>query len=263
MKTFRPAVLIALTIGWFAFERVAPAVEIQLYDASAGTLPGTQPWLTYGEIGTVTQTLLGTTGTRLTSDLGAQAGWSNTVPILNTFKNPAFPSLDAAQGFAIDWSMRMISETHSSPNRAGTSMLLLGSDNTGIEICFWTDQVWAQTSNPLFTKGESVNFDTTTASVDYRLQVNGGNYVLYANQAQILTGQTRSYAAFGSSPYTLSNFLFLGDNTTSAGATVEIGSVRLITPIPETGLTGIIVALAAGAVALRRCRKSQPPSSKA
>lgn len=263
MSMFRPAILLAMTIGLLASNRSMNAVEITLYDASAGTLPGTQPWLFYAELGTVTQTLLGTTGTRLASDLGSQAGYSNTVPILNTYKNPGFPSLDASQGFAIDWSMRLISETHSSPNRAGTSMILLGSDNMGIELGFWTDQVWAQTSNPLFTKGESVNFDTTSASVDYRLQVNGGNYVLYANQSQILTGQTRSYAAFGSAPYTLSNYFFLGDNTTSAGATVDIGSVRLITPIPETSLTSLIVALAAGAVALRRRQNAKRTSTKA
>jgi hypothetical protein len=244
MKFDRLWILISF-IGFLYGSNSASSAEFLLYDASSGTLPGTQPWLFYAALGSATQTSLGTSGTRLTTDQAAQAGWSNTIPILNSFKNPAFPALISSDGFAIDWSMQMLSESHSSQNRAGTSIILLGSDNRGIELGFWTDQIWAQTSDPLFTKGESTNFDTTSNSVDYRLLIFGDTYSLYADNVSILTGQTRSYAAFGSAPYTLSNYYFLGDNTTSAGASVDIGSIRLITSVPETGWTGLIVAIVA------------------
>ncbi len=231
------------------------ATEFVLYDAALGTLPGNQSWLFYAAAGSATQTSLGTSGTRLATDLAAQAGWSNTIPILNSFKNPAFPSLSSTDGFAIDWSMQMITESHTSDNRAGTSMILLGSDNKGIEIGFWSNEIWAQKSDPLFTKGESTNFVTTAASVDYRLLIKDSSYYLFANDTQILTGQTRSYAAFGSAPYTLSNYFFVGDNTTSAAATVDFGSIRLITSVPETGITGLIIATAAAAVVYGRTRR--------
>lgn len=260
MKSPRTASIIATVIVFFATSIKIQAAEILLYDATAATLPGDQSWLFYGALGNVTQTLLGGSGTRLATDLPAQAGWSNTVPISNALKNPAFPALNAAEGYAIDWSMRMISENHTSENRAGTSIILLGSNNFGIELGFWTDQIWAQKSDPIFTRGETVTYDTATAYVNYRLLISGTGYELFANQARILSGLTRSYAASGSVPYTLSNFFFLGDNTTSAGATVEIGSVRLITAVPETGMTSLIITLAAGALALKR-RLSKSPGA--
>lgn len=249
-----------LSLWSLGAEMRSNAMDYVLYDASLGTLPGTQPWLFYGAAGTATQSLLGTSGTRLTTDLAAQAGWSNTIPILNTFKNANFPTLSSADGFAIDWSMQMIAESHSSVNRAGTSMILLGSDNKGIEIGFWTDQIWAQTADPLFTKGESTNFVTTASSVNYRLLIKDSSYYLFANDAKILSGQTRSYAAFGSAPYTLSNYFFIGDNTTSASATVDIGSIRLITSVPETGITSLIIAAAASVIVLARQRRKSARS---
>ena len=173
----------------------------------------------------------------------------------NTFKNAAFPTLSSSGGFAIDWSMQMIAESHSSGNRAGTSMILLGSDNKGIEIGFWTDQIWAQTSDPLFTKGESTNFVTTASSVNYRLLIKDSRYYLFANDAEILSGQTRSYAAFGAAPYTLSNYFFVGDNTTSASATVDIGTIRLVTTVPETGVTSLLIAAAASIIVMARRRR--------
>lgn len=260
MNHFCRISLILLSLLHLGTDRGLNAMDYVLYDASQGTLPGTQPWLFYGAAGTANQSLPGTSGTRLTTDLTAQAGWSNTIPILNTFKNAAFPTLSSSDGFAIDWSMQMIAESHTSENRAGTSMILLGSDNKGIEIGFWTNQIWAQTADPLFTKGESTNFVTTASTVNYRLLITDSSYYLFANDAEILSGLTRSYAAFGSAPYTLSNYFFIGDNTTSASATVDIGSIRLITSVPETGITSLIIAAAASMIVMARHR-SRPARS--
>lgn len=261
MNQFRRIGFLVLILWSFGTGGRLNAMDYVLYDASLGTLPGSQPWLFYGAAGTATQSSLGTSGTRLTTDLAAQAGWSNTIPVLNTFKNPAFPTLSNVDGFAIDWSMQMIAESHSSVDRAGTSMILLGSDNKGIEIGFWTDQIWAQTSDPLFTKGESTNFVTTASSVNYRLLIKDSSYYLFANDAQILSGQTRSYAAFGSAPYTLSNYFFIGDNTTSASATVDIGSIRLVTSVPETRITSLIIVAAASMIILVRHRRKPARSA--
>lgn len=235
----------------FAFHQ-APAVDILLYDAPAGQLPESQPWLFYaadtGSGGTVAKNLA-TAGTSLATNNTARAGWSNMIPILNVFKNSSFPSLNPGTGFALEWSMHILAESHASNDRAGTSVILLGSDLKGIELAFWSDQVWAQTASPLFTHGESATFDTSSATVGYRLEVQGSAYLLYANGSPILGGATRSYAAFGSEPYTLSNYFFIGDNTTLAGATTEFGSIRLITPVPEPssvllslfGVTSLVV----------------------
>lgn len=219
------------------------AVDILLYDSSLNTLPESQSWLFYaqdtGAVGSVDKTLIGS-GTRLATDNAARAGWSNTIPLINMWKNPNFPQLMSSEGFALEWSMRVVAESRVSANRSGFSMILLGDDNSGIELGFWSDEIWAQNSDPLFTHGESVAKDTTSGMINYRLEIVENQYLLLADQAKILTGLTRNYTAFGSAPYTLKNYLFFGDNTTSAGATVEFGSIMLATQVPESGNLAMI-----------------------
>ena len=232
----------------------AGAVDIMLYDAATGQLPESQPWLFYaqdaGTGGTISKSIV-SGGTSLATNNAGRAGWSNTIPILNILKNASFPALNPGVGFALEWSMQVLSEGHASNDRAGTSVILLGSDNKGVELGFWADQVWAQSASPSFTHGESVLYDTSSSAVRYRLEVQGPAYLLYANGSQILSGATRSYAAFGSAPYTLSNYLFLGDNTTSAGATTQFGSMRLVTPVPEPS-TIILAALGIAVLGMSR-----------
>jgi len=232
------------------------ASEIMLYDSSAGTLPGNQSWLFYAQDtssgGTASASLV-TGGTNFSTNNPGRGGWSNTIPILNVYKNANFPTLSSTAGFALDWSMQVFSESHNTNDRAGTSLILIGADNQGIELGFWTDQVWAQLASPLFTHGETAALDTSSFSVNYRLQIQGSNYLLYADGNQILNGQTRSYAAFGSAPYTLSNYFFIGDNTTSAGATTQFGSIHLITPVPEaSSLSLSLIGIMALVFACRR-----------
>jgi hypothetical protein len=230
----------------------AHASDIMLYDSSAGTLPGNQPWLLYAQDtssgGTASASLV-TGGTNFSTNNPGRGGWSNTIPILNVYNNANFPTLSPTAGFALDWSMQVASETHNTNDRAGTSVILIGADNQGIELGFWSDQVWAQLASPLFTHGETAALDTSSSSVNYRLQIQGANYLLYADGNQILNGQTRSYAAFGSAPYTLSNYFFIGDNATSAGASTNFGSIRLTTPVPESsslllGVSGLLILVA-------------------
>ena len=228
------------------------ASDIMLYDSSAGTLPGNQSWLFYAQdtaSGGTASASLATGGTNFSTNNPGRGGCSNTIPILNAYKNASFPTLSSTAGFALDWSMQVASESHNTNDRAGTSVILIGADNQGIELGFWTDQVWAQLASPLFTHGETAALDTSSSSVNYRLEIQGSNYLLYANNSQILNGQTRTYTAFGSAPYTLSNYFFIGDNTTSAGASTNFGSIRLTTPVPEAsslllGVSGLLILVA-------------------
>ncbi len=94
--------------------------------------------------------------------------------------------------------------------------------------------MWAQNDNPLFTHGESATFDTTAAgagaagTVRYRLSVLGDRYWLFNVGAgdvatPLLDNQPlRDYSAFVGpiDPYETPVFLFLGDDTTSARASV-------------------------------------------
>jgi hypothetical protein len=58
------------------------------------------------------------------------------------------------------------------------------------------------------------------------------NYVLRANGTTILTGPIRDYTAFAGFPdvYETPNFLFLGDDTSSASAVAGIRQVILVQP---------------------------------
>ena len=205
---------------------------ITLFDGNG--LPANQPWLSYATTGgTATQTGQ-TTGVRLVTDLAASAGYSNYTP-LGALKNGTFPSLNRSNGFELNFNLTVSSENHSSNDRAGFSVSLIGSDVRGIELGFWGNQIWAQESSPLFTRGETINFDTSVQR-DYRLRVQDNSYALFTGGNQLLTGSIRNYTAFGSPPYTLPNFLFLGDNTTSAGADITLGAITLqsnLTAVPE------------------------------
>lgn len=230
------------------------SAAITLYDDSLGTLPGAQPWLIFGQDsflsgGTFSQTLVGS-GVRLVSDNAVSAGYSNYLPVVNTFKNAGFPVLDRAAGFALSFQLLVNAEAHANANRAGFSVILLANDRQGIELGFWGNEIWAQ-SGAAFTHAEGVAFDTTSAEVDYVLSILGSTYVLSANGVPVLNGGLRDYSSFGT-PYSLPNFVFLGDDTSSAGADVSLGMVTL-TAAPEPGSLGLLALGLAGWLVRRRC----------
>lgn len=68
-------------------------------------------------------------------------------------------------------------------------------------------------------------FDTSTNAVDYELCISGGEYRLGTAGTMLLTGPLRDYSAFGQ-PYDWPEFLFLGDDTSSAGARVAITRIE-------------------------------------
>lgn len=226
MKPFALAWLLLLPLGVCAQTTV-------LYDETAGTLPASQTWLTYlaDSVTNATQTYVPGQGAQLVTTSGAMAGYFNKNPLLGTLVNPAFPTLNRTAGFAIQFDLLVSSETHSNNNRAGFSIIALASDSRGIELGFWNNEVWAQNDSPLFTHGEGIAF-STTVKTSYQLTLLGNQYTLAANGSSILTGSLRDYSSFGL-PYTNNNFLFLGDDTSSADANITLGRVALLTAIPE------------------------------
>lgn len=227
-----------------------------LYNGAAGTSPQSQGWLEYTSLlSTATESTAGgktTLDTTAGSSNSEEAGFSNYTPG-GTLVNSSFPALNpAGSGFGLTFSVKLDSESHASTNRAGFDVILLGSDHNGIELGFWTNEIFAQASSPLFTHAENTTgFDPTAQSWLYALTVQGGNYELTANGIEILSGVTRNYTAFPPGvPYTLPNYVFLGDDTTSGQGAEEISSVAVV---PEPGTLTI---LAVGAVTMIRRKRA-------
>jgi hypothetical protein len=185
------------------------------------------------------------------------------------YSDPDVVPLDRSTGFELDFSVKLLSETHNSADRAGFSVIALSSDASpmGIELGFWTNEVWAQ--NAGFTHGESSRaFDTTAGLIDYRLAILGNSYTLFADNSQILNGSLRDYTAFNGGPpfnsgfpYNQSNFTFFGDDTSSANAKVQIASFNVVT-VPEPAGFGLaleasIIMVGAFGVLFRQ-RRHQP-----
>jgi hypothetical protein len=183
--------------------------------------------------------------------------------------NSNFPTLDPTTGYIISFTAQVESETSrvgadkngdKQDDRAGFSVIVIDKNKKGIELGFWSNRIWAQNdgtaepdpsnsstwSNTLFTQGEGVDFNTKTQAVKYDLAITGNTYSLFADNNRILTGNVRDYTPFkvasysvptplGSikvtppDPYEQPNFVFFGDNTPTAGATVNLNNVKITT----------------------------------
>jgi hypothetical protein len=158
----------------------------------------------------------------------------------------SLPALDRAAGYALRFSMQLVSEYHADSDkdgdgvgdRAGFSVIVLSSDTMGIELGFWEDQIWAQEqgaaeppAGTLFTHAESASFSTTGRMITYTLAVRDNEYELSSDGVTILRGQLRDYTTFEGpvNPYRTPNFIFLGDDTGSARAVIRLAYVALTT----------------------------------
>lgn len=252
MKT---VILLCGVVGWLGL--ISGARGVVLYDGSLGTAPDAQPWLTYDGLGLgITHATAGSVTTLNTAALaGNYAGYSNDYPT-TVVKNSAFPTLDPAAGFDLTFSVKIDGETHTSTDRAGFSVILLGSDHKGVELGFWTDEVFAQ--NTGFTHGQTATLDTTTGH-SYDLHVGGGSFTLSADGTPLLADAVRDHSAFTPpaglpNPYALPNYVFFGDDTTSGSATVEFSAAAVTVPEP-TCLLGLLAA----PTLLRRRRSAELP----
>jgi|GEM_PF-2667339 hypothetical protein len=206
-----------------------------LYSGYLGTAPASQNWLAFANVTGATQTV-GTTGTTLNTmaSQNIYAGYSNfNGPVL---VNPNFPSLDNTTGYRISFNLQLLEEARTNANRAGFSIIAVSQDKTkAIELGFQklsatTGNIFAQGSSPLFVAAENVSFNTTQAT-QYTLAVKDNSYTLLANGVQVLTGALRDYSAFSGpiDPYETPNFIFLGDDTTSARGSFVLSQVAVET----------------------------------
>ncbi|MCU0545336.1 MAG: Ig-like domain-containing protein [Oscillatoriaceae cyanobacterium Prado104] len=233
------------------------------YNNLAGNTPSSQGWLDLTNLNAVSPT---TTASEIYSGKGANlnstaansiyAGYSNHTA-LGTLVNPSFPVLDrnagsTSLGFNISFSLQIISESRSNQNEAGFSIVVVTSDRKAIELGFQqlsatTGNIFAKgdgiTPNPggqtngLFLPAENISYDINRATI-YTLTIEGDNYSLFSEVndgspmfggASVLSGPLRDYSAFTGAidPYETPNFLFLGDNSTSAQANINLSQVYL------------------------------------
>jgi hypothetical protein len=203
--------------------------------------------------GSVTPTAAGgVTNLDSTGNNAYQAGFGTVSPL----------ALNAATGYSLEFTAEILAESHSgNPVRAGFSVIVVGNDPTAsIEIGFQDGRLFAQNDAPLFGNPAA---DSNTAYnpvgmglVEYSLTIVGGGYTLLADDMVVLDGSLRDYTGLGLPPYTVPNTIFLGDDTSSAKASVNLSRVAIVNPspvpVPATGylfLTGV-----AGLVTAKRRR---------
>lgn len=228
-------------MGWIAGATVLAVPRMvsaaTLYDGSAANRPSDQGMLYQREPspGSAVETPL-VNGVSLNTAVvtADKAGYFGIFGV-----NPAVPVMDRSVGFTVTFDLKLISEAHENANRAGLSVIALGSDKKGIELGFWTNEIWAQSDSPIFTHAEGAAFDTTSGLLRYDLTVSGNSYTLMQGASTVLAGAVRDYSSFGL-PYTQQNFLFVGDDTTSAAGSFEFAYLA-VSAVPEPGTLGLLL----------------------
>ena len=240
------------------------AVTITLYDGAAGTTPNSYtstPYLNFSNSGGSQTASGGVTNLDTSSSESVQAGYSNYNS--SGLVNSLFPVLDNNAGYTLSFTMKVNSQTNNGSNgdyRAGFSAIVLGSDKKGIELGFRNPNtntnipdIFSQNSATFNTSGErnaSLGGILSNLST-YNLTILGNGYTLTNGGNTLLSGLLRDYtSAVGllTDVYRTPNFIFLGDNTISAGANVDIQSITLTTTdataVPEpSSMVGIGLAI--------------------
>ncbi len=234
---------------------VTPALGALLYAPASGQLPNNytpNPW-SYGQLtpapssvvtSPVSASISGGLLNLDTTAASVRAGWSSTGG-----------TMDRTTGYTLSFDLRINAEAHTGNDRSGFAVIALSSDLQGIELGFWSTEVWAQ--NVGFTHGEgTAAFNPSADVISYDLTIQGSSYTLKANDNQVLTGSLRNYSASGF-PYTTPNFVFLGDNTFSAAADSDLGAVAF-TVVPEPSEWSALAAAGMlGFAVLRRLQRTR------
>jgi hypothetical protein len=232
LRQFAGALLLALlVVGGLTTLPLAAAEAITvLYDGAVGDgtqTPGDQGFT----FGTLTPELVslsavgGVTTLDTTASALIYAGFVG--------NSDQMPTLDRTAGYTVSFTARVVQETHGSDDRAGFSIIVLSDDAIGLELAFWEDEIWAQhdvqTGDDYFLHGESVFTDTTQRLTRYDLAVVSDTYTLWMSNTEVLSGSLRDYTGYTGAidPYETPNFLFLGDDTTSSSAIVELSYVAI------------------------------------
>jgi hypothetical protein len=210
--------------AFFTFVAASHALPAVLYDGTLGTSPTAQGWAlgTVAVTGSAIETLI-SGGVNLDTTSGLiRSGYTILSPL----------PLDRTVSYNLTFDLQTVSESHSSNDRAGLSIVVIGNDLQGIELGFWAGDIWAQ--NVGFTHGEDKAFNTTQRTL-YSLGVSGATYTLSAGGNLLLSGALRDYTG-GGFPYTVPNFLFVGDDTFSANASSNFFEASVASPEPAAGL---------------------------
>lgn len=251
------------SIAFAALLCVAPPLASAqvLYDPGLNSLPAAQGWLylTSPFVGALsTQSLAAGPPAWLVLDTTPDAGFTEKAGYFGV-PHPLAMLLDRSAGFTLTLDLRLAAEAHAPRDdngdglfdRAGFSVIVITHDLLGIELGWWPDRVWAYDDDldgplELFTQAEGVGLDTAVR-VRYSLVIAGLSYSLRvrplsasgaalgpAAGEEILNGRLRDYRAFTGSPdvYEFPDFLFLGDDTSSAEGRAEIGAVTLGPALP-------------------------------
>lgn len=203
---------------------------IVLYDGALGNKPDAQGF-TFLALPSVSPTTAGgATVLNTSSAKNIFAGYFS--------KPTAQLVLDRVIGYTVSFAAQIELENHAGSDRnkdgmedrAGFSLIVLSSDKRGVELGFWKDRIWAQeggTGSALFTQAEGAVFNTQSARVPYALTIQGDGYMLASNGTPILSGKLRDYSAFSGfpDPYQTPNLIFLGDDTSSASAKIQLAYV--------------------------------------
>lgn len=221
------------TIPGLRHVRAAPSAAIStlvLYDAALGAIPAA-PLVGFTDFPPGAATPIYADGVTIldTTSAGSDtyAGW-----VTNGAATPGFPSLDRVEGFQVNFTLQVEAESHDSNHRAGFSIIILSQDSRGLELAFWENEIWAQgddSTGGLFRHGEGIAFNTSTGLTEYQVTIAGDAYTLSADAQPILSGPVRDYSNFDGfpDPYETPNFLFFGDDTTSAQARVRLSFISV------------------------------------
>ena len=219
-----------LATGIASVSAAPSATPMVLYDGALGNQPNDQGFTFVAPPSVSPTTSGGATVLNTSSDKNIFAGYfSKPTPQL---------VLDRVVGYTVSFTVQVELENHSgsdrnkdgTEDRAGFSLIVLSSDKRGIELGFWQDRIWAQeggTGETLFTQAEGAAFDTQSGRIGYILTVRGDSYALTSNNTPICSGKLRDYSAFIGflDPYETPNLIFLGDDTSSASAKIQLAYV--------------------------------------
>ncbi|MDX9702761.1 MAG: PEP-CTERM sorting domain-containing protein [Candidatus Auribacterota bacterium] len=139
--------------------------------------------------------------------------------------------LDRDIGYSLRFTARVNQENHGTITvRAGFFVVLKSSDEYGIMICFWENEIFAVRNN---LHQESFSYNTQDF-VNYEVIISSDSYVLKANNNPILSGALSDYEGTNWYGHDYPNYFSIGDSTGVAGASVDLTYIEIESPtFPE------------------------------
>lgn len=253
------------------------AATTVLYDAALHTTPATQGWI-YGFYPPLllkaSVSLDGQTGEAILDSLTREAdmaGYFSSTPAYGTIpamSNPNMPDvLDPDAGFRVILEVGVEAENHSDADRSGFSLIVTSADTSrALELAFWENEIWTQEGGDadLFTRAEGATVDTTGVR-RYEVRFLGNAYHVSVDGVGLLSGSLRDYSGFVGTPpfnhpYITPNFIFFGDDTSSAAAKVRLRALSVTQPLGDVDGDGD-ADLADAMIALRVLAGHSPEGS--